>query len=89
MVRLAGLRYSMNPAGSMGSRIGNLELGDGTPLDASKHYKVAGWATVGAQSEGPPVWEQVSEYLRQQPTLRVDKLTTPRLIGVADNPGMA
>jgi sulfur-oxidizing protein SoxB len=89
MVRLAGLRYRMNPAGSIGSRIDNLELGDGTPLDASKRYKVAGWATVGAQSEGPPVWEQVSEYLRQQPTLRVDKLTTPRLIGVADNPGMA
>ena len=89
MVRLGGLRYSMNPSGSMGGRIDNLELPDGTPLDASKTYKVAGWATVGAKSEGPPVWEQVSEYLRQQPSLRIDQVTTPRLIGVSGNPGMA
>ena len=89
MVRVGGLSYSCDPSLAMGERIGNLSLHDGTPLEADKTYKVAGWATVGAKSPGPPIWDVVAEYLRDRKVIRVDELETPRLINVAGNKGIA
>jgi len=89
MVRVGGLSYSCDPGKSMGERIDNLALSDGTPLSADKTYKVGGWATVGSKSPGEPIWEVVAEYLRDQKVVRVDKLDTPRLINVSGNPGIA
>jgi len=37
------------------------QLDDGTKIDASKSYRVAGWATVGSQSLGAPIWDGVGE----------------------------
>jgi sulfur-oxidizing protein SoxB len=89
MVRVGGLSYSCDPGQAMGGRIGNLSLQDGTPLSADKTYKVAGWATVGSKSPGPPVWDMVAEYLRDKKTVRFDSVETPRLINVAGNKGIA
>jgi sulfur-oxidizing protein SoxB len=89
MVRVGGLSYSCDPGQEMGYRIDNLSLNDGRPLDADKAYKVAGWATVASKAPGPPVWDVVAEYLRDQKVVRIDKLDTPRLINVAGNPGIA
>jgi sulfur-oxidizing protein SoxB len=89
MVRVGGLSYSCDPGLAMGERIGNLSLHDGTLLEADKTYKVAGWATVGAQSPGPPIWDVVAEYLRDRKVIRVDEVETPRLINVAGNKGIA
>ncbi len=89
MVRVGGLSYSCDPGQEMGNRIDNLSLNDGRPLDADKAYKVAGWATVASKAPGPPVWDVVAEYLRDQKVVRIDKLDTPRLINVAGNPGIA
>ena len=89
MVRVGGLDYSCNPIGKMGSRISDLTLANGDRLEASKSYKVAGWATVGSQSPGAPVWDVVAEYLRSKQTIRVDKLNTPKLKNVAGNPGIS
>jgi sulfur-oxidizing protein SoxB len=89
MVRVGGLSYSCDPGKSMGERISQLRLHDGSPLEADKTYKVAGWATVGAKSPGPPIWEVVAEYLRDRKVVRVDKLDTPSLRNVAGNPGLA
>jgi sulfur-oxidizing protein SoxB len=89
MVRVGGLNYSCDPGQEMGDRIDNLSLHDGRPLDADKNYKVAGWATVASKAPGPPVWEVVAEYLRDQKVVRIDKLDTPRLINIAGNPGIA
>ena len=89
MVRVGGLSYSCDPGQDMGQRIDNLSLHDGRPLDADKMYKVAGWATVASKASGPPVWDVVAEYLRDQRVVRIDKLDTPRLINVAGNPGIA
>ena len=49
----------------------------------------AGWATVSAQSPGPPIWEVVAEYLRDRKSARIDKLNTPKLVNVEGNPGLA
>ncbi len=89
MVRVGGLSYSCDPARAMGERIGDLSLPDGSRLAADKTYKVAGWATVGSQSAGPPIWEVVAQYLRDRKTIRVDEVETPRLINVAGNKGIA
>ncbi len=89
MVRVGGLSYNCNPGKAMGERISQLRLSDGSLLDADKTYKVAGWATVGSKSPGPPIWEVVADYLRDRKVVRVDKLDTPSLSNVAGNPGLA
>jgi len=89
MVRLGGLDYSIDPNADAGMRIADMQLDDGTPIEASKNYKVAGWATVGSQSPGAPIWEVVSAYLRREGNARIKKLNTPLLKNVSGNPGIA
>jgi sulfur-oxidizing protein SoxB len=88
MVRLGGLDYVCHPAASIGNRILDMRLDDGTKVEANKSYMVSGWATVGSKSPGRPIWEVVADYLRDQKTVRIDKLNTPKLKGVGDNPGI-
>ena len=89
MVRVGGLNYVCDPTQSIGSRISQMTLDNGEPIEASKTYKVAGWATVGSQSPGPPIWDVVAEYLRAQKVASIPRLNTPKLINVKDNPGIA
>jgi sulfur-oxidizing protein SoxB len=89
MVRVGGLDYVCEPGAEFGKRITDMTLDDGTKIDAEKPYVVAGWATVGAQSPGEPIWETVATYLRDQKTVKIKKLNTPKLVGVEDNPGLA
>jgi sulfur-oxidizing protein SoxB len=88
MVRLGGLDYSIDPSAAAGERIADMQLDDGSRIEASKQYKVAGWATVGSVSSGPPIWDVVADYLRRSDTARITKLNTPKLKNVAGNPGI-
>ena len=88
MVRVGSLDYVCNPTETMGKRITDMRLNDGTPIDAKKKYVVAGWATVGSKSPGAPIWDVVSEYLERQGTIKIKKLNTPKLVGVKGNPGL-
>ncbi len=88
MVRLGGLDYVCDPNQSFGKRISRMTLDDGTAIEAGKQYMVAGWATVGSQSPGRPIWDVVADYLRDQKQVRIDKLNTPKLVGMAGNPGL-
>ncbi len=89
MVRLGGLDYVCDPTQGFGKRISNMTLDDGTPIAADRKYMVAGWATVGSKSPGRPIWEVVADYLRDRKTIRIEKLNTPKLVGVEGNPGLA
>jgi sulfur-oxidizing protein SoxB len=89
MVRVGGLDYVCAPNNAFGKRISNMTLDDGTPVEADKSYTVAGWATVGSQSPGRPIWDVVADYLRDQKQVKVTKLNTPKLVGVDGNPGIA
>jgi sulfur-oxidizing protein SoxB len=89
MVRVGGMDYVCEPAAPAGRRISSMILDDGTAIEASKNYRVAGWATVGSQAPGPPIWEVVAEYLRRDPVATITKLNTPVLRGVGGNPGLA
>ena len=89
MVRTGGISYKINPKGKMGERITDIVLTKtGMKIDANKSYKVAGWSTVGAQSEGEPVWETVETYLKNVKHISKLKVDTPDIIGVAGNPGI-
>ncbi|MDP1524545.1 MAG: thiosulfohydrolase SoxB [Rhodocyclaceae bacterium] len=88
MVRVGGLTYACDPNAKIGGRIQDMRLG-GKPLDASKKYKVAGWAPVAENAQGEPVWEVVARWLRDKKTVTPRQLNTPSLIGVKGNPGIA
>lgn len=65
MVRVGGLGFHMNPAGKAGQRISKLTLlKTQDPLEASRVYSVAGWASVAQGQSGPPIWEIVERYLK-------------------------
>ena len=88
MVRVGGLKYSIDPNASIGSRISDMEL-DGKPLSADKEYAVAGWASVAQKLDATPVWDVVAEYLRDKKTISNIALNEPVLKGVAGNPGLS
>jgi S-sulfosulfanyl-L-cysteine sulfohydrolase len=73
MVRVGGLGFSIEPGKTVGNRISNLTtLKDGKPIDASREYVVAGWASINEGTQGPPIWDVVSKYLTAK------KVVTPR-----------
>lgn len=89
MVRVGGLDYVCEPTQTMGKRVTNMTLDDGTKIEAKKKYMVSGWATVGSKSPGRPIWDVVADYLKEQGTVKIKKLNTPKLVGVKGNPGIA
>jgi len=93
MVRVGGLSYSLAPGKTIGQRIGNLRL-HGKLLDASKKYKVAGWAPVteGAQAlpGAKPVWEHVEAWLGARGgRVATRRVNTPSLVSLPAQGGMA
>jgi sulfur-oxidizing protein SoxB len=72
----------------MGSRVQDMRL-NGVPIEASKKYKVAGWAPVAEGASGEPVWDVVATWLRSKKSVPPLPLNTPRIIGMDTNPGMA
>ena len=71
MVRSAGITFTLDVAAGAGQRISNLRLKrSGQPLEASRDYVVAGWASINEGVEGPPIWDLVFRHLAKGP-LRV------------------
>ena len=89
MVRAGGMNYVCEPLAGAGKRISAMTLDDGTPIEAGKTYKVAGWATVGSKAPGQPIWDVVAEYLRSADVARIERLNTPLLKGLQGNQGLA
>jgi sulfur-oxidizing protein SoxB len=88
MVRVGGMDYACAPEAAAGSRISEMTLDDGTPVEAGKRYKVAGWASLEPRP-GKPVSEIVASYLRVEKTVRLARRNRVALKGVAGNPGLA
>src|SRR3546814_18541596 len=62
MVRVGGMGYRLDPRQPIGSRISEMTLlASGEPIDPARDYVVAGWASVNAGTDGPPVWDVVEE----------------------------
>jgi sulfur-oxidizing protein SoxB len=88
MVRVGGLQYTCTPGQVAGARIADMRLG-GKPIEAAKTYKVGGWAPVAEGAQGEPIWDVMEKYLRDQKVIKPRKLNAPKLVGVANNPGLA
>ena len=93
MVRVGGLAYTCTPTEKMGGRITDMRLG-GKPIEADKKYKVAGWAPVAEEARtapgNKPVWDVVEGWLKAQGgRVKPRKINTPKLVGMAGNPGIA
>jgi sulfur-oxidizing protein SoxB len=92
MVRVGGLTYSCDPTARMGQRISDMRLG-GQLIDASRRYKVAGWAPVAEEARRaghPQVWDVVEQWLKAQGgRIKPRPLNTPKIIGALPNPGYA
>lgn len=90
MVRVGGLQYSCNPSAPAGRRIEDMRL-RGKPIEASRTYKVAGWAPVAqeaATAGNRPVWELVEEWLKARGgKVAARQVNMPRLTGALPNPG--
>ncbi|MGE5503837.1 MAG: thiosulfohydrolase SoxB [Actinomycetota bacterium] len=63
MVRVGGMTYTIDPAKAIGSRITDMTLASGEKIEADKTYVVSGWASVNEGTQGPPIWEVVSNHI--------------------------
>jgi S-sulfosulfanyl-L-cysteine sulfohydrolase len=88
MVRVGGLTYALEQRARIGARISDLRLRN-NPVEATKRYKVAGWAPVAEGIRGMPIWDVVTGYLRAVRTVPPLEVYRPRLVGVKDNPALS
>ena len=95
MVRVGGLQYTIDPLAAQGKRITEMRL-KGTPIDAAKTYKVAGWAPVAEAARDAaianktePVWDVVETWLKSKKRITARKLNVPRILNAEGNKGIA
>ncbi len=82
MVRVGGLSYTIDPKKEIGSRITDMRLASGEGIDAAKTYTVAGWASVNQGTEGPPVWDVVSNYVTRKQVVNLPEKSVVKVVGV-------
>jgi sulfur-oxidizing protein SoxB len=87
MVRVGGLHLHLRPKAGAGKRINNMML-NGKAIEASKTYKVAGWAPVAEGAKGDPIWDVMEAYFKNHKTISPRKINTPKLVGMEGNPGL-
>jgi sulfur-oxidizing protein SoxB len=91
MVRVGGMKYTIDPVASAGNRISEMTL-NGKSIEPTKTYKVAGWAPVSEEAKnigGEPIWDVIERHLRDVKVVKAVKLNEPIIKGVSNNPGMA
>jgi sulfur-oxidizing protein SoxB len=88
MVRVGGMDYACAPGEAIGSRISDMRLDDGRPIEADKTYRVAGWASVNPQ-QGKAIGDVLAGHLRAEKTVSVKRINRVTLKDVTENPGIA
>jgi len=82
MVRVGGMSYACDPDASIGSRISDMTfLATGEPIEPSRAYVVAGWASVNEDVEGPPVYELMERWFGSRGTVGADGGDTVEVVG--------
>jgi sulfur-oxidizing protein SoxB len=82
MVRTGGMGFTVNPFGTAGNRISNLTfLKTGQAIEASRDYTVAGWASINQDTQGPPIWDVVSQFLTARKVVTPRPLDAVKVIG--------
>ena len=74
MVRVGGMGYTIDVDKEIGSRISEMTiLKTGIKVDPAKEYTVAGWASVNEATQGPAIWDVVSDYLEREQTVVIEE----------------
>ena len=82
MVRVGGIGYKIDVTKRIGSRISELTyLKNGSKLDPDRDYVVAGWASVREGTQGPPIYDVVSNYISRKQTISVEPNNHVKLVG--------
>ncbi len=82
MVRVGGMGYHIDVSKPQGSRITNMTmLKTGEAVDPAKSYVVAGWASVNEETEGPPIYDVVEDYIRRVGRVSIDPNNTVQVTG--------
>jgi S-sulfosulfanyl-L-cysteine sulfohydrolase len=64
MVRVGGIAFTIDVAQPMGRRISRLRLlRTDADIDPRRDYVVAGWGSVEEDTQGPPVWDVIADYI--------------------------
>jgi sulfur-oxidizing protein SoxB len=72
--------YTMNVDQAIGSRIADMTiLKTGEKIDSAKTYVVAGWASVNEGTEGPAIWDVISNYLKREKSVMVEENTSVKI----------
>ena len=83
MVRTGGLGYTIDVSKPQGARISDMTLlSTGEPIDPSRNYVVAGWASVNEDTKGPQIWDVVESHIRKQGTVTVSHNSAVEVVGV-------
>ncbi len=73
MVRVGGMGYRIDISAPIGERISEMTLlSTGEPIEASRDYVVAGWASVNQGTEGPPIWDVVEDHIAKLEEVSLD-----------------
>lgn len=81
MVRVGGMGYTIDINKPIGERISNMTiLATGETVDPSRNYVVAGWASVNEGTEGPPIYNLVSDYIEKRRTIAVEENSSIKVI---------
>ena len=82
MVRVGGMSYAIDVSKPQGSRISDMRvLKTGAAIEPTKEYQVAGWASVNEGTQGPPVWDVVSNYVTRKKTVRLEPNRAVKVTG--------
>ncbi|WP_425040894.1 thiosulfohydrolase SoxB [Primorskyibacter sp. S187A] len=83
MVRTGGLGYRVDVSKPQGERISEMTLlSTGEPIDPSRSYVVAGWASVNEGTEGPQIWDVVENHIRKQGTVSLSENNSVEIVGI-------
>ena len=82
MVRVGGMGYRIDIGANIGSRISGMTLlKSGEPIDPSASYVVSGWASVNEGTEGPPIYDVVTDYVRRVGTVTLEPNRSVEVVG--------
>jgi sulfur-oxidizing protein SoxB len=82
MLRVGGVRYTIDINKPIGSRISELSLArTGKLIEPAKDYVVAGWASVNEGTQGPPIWDVVTNYIRNKGVVSPIDTDRVRVVG--------
>ncbi len=83
MVRVGGMGYTVRPKEEIGSRISDMvHLKTGEPIEASKSYVVAGWASVNEGTQGPAIYDLMETYITRLKSIPQLENNTIKVVGM-------